>query len=138
MTSMNDFNARIIAEFRANAGKVGKPFEGSPILLLSTTGAKSGKAYTTPLVYLPDGEGWVIFASKAGADTNPAWYHNLVAHPEASIEVGTETLPVTARVAAGEERDTIYSKQAGLFPNFAEYQAKTSRRIPVVVLKRSS
>jgi len=136
MTELNDWNRRIIEEFRANGGKVGGPFEGAPLLLLTTTGAKSGKRRTIPLVCLPDGDRLVIFASKGGAPTNPDWYHNLVAHPEVTIEVGTETFEATAVVISGEERDQLYAKQAKLFPGFAEYQAKTERRIPVIALLR--
>src|SRR5271154_7027351 len=99
---MNEFNRAIIDEFRANGGKVGGPFEGAPVLLLTATGAKSGERRTTPVMYLPDGERMVIFASKAGAPTNPAWYHNLLANPSATVEVGTSTVEVSARVASGE------------------------------------
>ncbi len=136
MTSQNDFNERIIAEFRANEGVVGGPFAGAPMLLLTTTGAKSGQPRTTPLVYLPDGDRWVIIASKGGAPQNPGWYHNLIAHPDVTIEVGTETIPVTAREIRGTERDRLYAEQARLRPAFAEYQAKTSRKIPVIALER--
>ena len=138
MTTRNDFNERIIAEFRANGGTVGGPFAGAPMLLLATTGARSGQRRTNPLVYLPDGDRFIIFASKGGAPTNPDWYYNLVAHPETTIEVGSETIPVTAVVLTGEERDRLYAKQAGLRPAFGEYQAKTSRRIPVIALQRRS
>src|SRR5436190_11887574 len=130
MTTPNDFNQRIIDEFHANGGKVGGPFEGAPMVLLTTTGAKSGKQRINPLVYLPDGDRFVIIASKGGAPTNPDWYYNLVAHPETTIEVGTETIPVRAEVLSGEERDRLYAKQAADRPAFAEYQAKTKRRIP--------
>ena len=136
MTNQNDFNQRIIAEFRANGGTVGGPFAGAPMLLLTTTGARSGEQRTTPLVYLPDGDRLVVIASKGGAPTHPAWYHNLVAHPDVTVEVGSETLPVRAAVLSGEERDRLYARQAGLRPAFAEYQAKTTRRIPVVALER--
>lgn len=136
MTSQNDFNERIIAEFRANEGVAGGPFAGAPMLLLTTTGAKSGQRRTTPLVYLPDGDRWVIIASKGGAPQNPGWYHNLIAHPDVTIEVGTETIPVTAREIRGTERDRLYAEQARLRPAFAEYQAKTSRKIPVIALER--
>jgi deazaflavin-dependent oxidoreductase (nitroreductase family) len=138
MTSQNDFNQRIIAEFRANGGIVGGPFAGAPMLLLTTTGAKSGERRTTPLVYLPDGDRFVIIASKGGAPTHPGWYHNLLAHPQTTIEVGTETIPVTATVVTGAERDRLYAEQARLRPAFAEYQAKTTRRIPVIALERRS
>ncbi len=136
MAERNDWNRKITEEFRANGGKVGGPFEGAPLLLLTTTGAKSGQRRTMPLMYLPDGERIVIFASKAGAPTNPDWYHNLVAHPGATIEVGTETFDVTATIVTGEERDRLYAKQAALHPGFADYQQKTTRQIPVIVLER--
>jgi deazaflavin-dependent oxidoreductase (nitroreductase family) len=135
-TDFNDFNQRIIAEFRANGGEVGGPFAGAPMLLLTTTGAKSGQRRTTPLVYLPDGDRFIVIASKGGAPAHPAWYHNLAAHPETTIEVGTESIPVTALVVTGEERDKLYARQAELRPAFAEYQTKTTRRIPVVALQR--
>lgn len=132
---MNDFNSAIIAEFRAHGGKVGGPFEGAPLLLLSTTGAKSGERRTTPVMYLPDGERMIIFASKAGAPTNPAWYHNLQANPTATVEVGTETVEVDASVSTGEERERLYSRQAERYPQFADYAQKTTREIPVVALQ---
>ncbi len=132
----NDFNSKIIAEFRENEGKVGAPFEGSPLLILTTKGAKSGQAREKPLMYLPDGDRMFVFASKAGGPTNPDWYHNLVANPGASVEVGAETVSVKATVLTGEERDTIYARQAAVYPQFAEYQAKTTRIIPVVALDR--
>ena len=134
---MKDWNRQVIDEFHANGGKVGGPFEGAPLLLLTTIGAKSGKKFTTPLMYLPDGDRMLIFASKGGAPTNPAWYHNLVAHPNATVEVGTDTFDVTAAVVTGEERYRLYAEQSRRYPNFAEYQEKTSRRIPVVALKRA-
>ena len=136
MTAQNDFNQQIIAEFRANRGVVGGPFAGAPMLLLTATGAKSGDQRTTPLVYLPDGDRYLIFASKGGAPTNPAWYHNLIAHPEATVEVGTEKFQATATELKGEERDRLYAKQAELRPAFGEYQQKTSRTIPVIALTR--
>ncbi|HEY4917570.1 MAG TPA: nitroreductase family deazaflavin-dependent oxidoreductase [Solirubrobacteraceae bacterium] len=135
---MNDFNASVIAEFRAHGGRVGGPFEGAPLLLLTSTGAKSGEERTTPVMYLPDGERMVIFASKAGAPTNPAWYHNLVANPTATVELGTESFQATARVASGEERAELYNRQAELRPQFADYAEKTTREIPVVVLERQA
>ena len=132
---MNDFNAAIVEEFRASGGKVGGQFEGAPLLLLTSTGAKSGEARTTPVMYLPDGERMAIFASKAGAPTNPAWYHNLLANPSATVEVGAETVEVQAIVAAGEERERLYNRQAELYPLFTDYAQKTTRQIPVVVLQ---
>jgi deazaflavin-dependent oxidoreductase (nitroreductase family) len=136
MTTPSDFNQRIIDEFRANGGKVGGRFEGASMLLLTTTGAKSGRRRVSPLAYLPDGDRFIIIASKGGAPTNPDWFHNLVAHPDTTIEVGTETIPVTAEVLTGEERDRLYAKQAALRPAFAEYQQKTARTIPVIALRR--
>ncbi|GER89470.1 hypothetical protein KDW_36320 [Dictyobacter vulcani] len=136
MANPNDWNQQIINEFRANGGKVGGPFEGAYMLLLTSTGAKSGQPRTTPLVYLPDGERMVIFASKAGAPTNPDWYHNLIANPEATVEVGTETLKVKATEATGEERNNLYARQVSIAPGFGEYQQKTTRQIPVIVLER--
>ncbi len=135
---MADFNAQVIDEFRANEGKVGGPFEGAPMILLHHTGAKSGTERVTPLVYQPRGaDSWVIFASYAGAPTNPAWFANLVANPATTVEVGTETIPVVARVAEGGERTTLWEAQKQAMPGFADYEAKTTREIPVVVLDRA-
>ena len=130
-----DWNSQIIAEFRANEGRVGGPFEGAPIVLLTTTGAKTGKRRTSPMMYLREDGRMYVFASKAGADTNPAWYHNLVANPEVTAEIGTETHEATATPVTGAERDRIYAEQAQRYPGFAEYQEKTSRVIPVVELR---
>lgn len=135
MSDMNDFNTKVIAEFRGNEGRVGGPFEGASMLLLHSTGAKSGSERVHPLVYRPEGTTYVIFASKAGAPDNPAWYHNLKAHPVASIEVGTSTIAVTAREAEGEERDRLWAAQKSDVPQFGEYEASTTRIIPVVVLE---
>jgi deazaflavin-dependent oxidoreductase (nitroreductase family) len=129
-----DFNAQIIAEFRANHGRVGGRFEGATLLLLHTTGAKSATPYTNPVVYLPDGGRYVVFASKAGAPTNPGWYHNLKAHPDVSIEVENRTIEVTASEVTGSERDRLYGRQTELSPQFARYQANTERVIPVIAL----
>ena len=136
MSEMQDFNSRIIEEFRSHEGKVGPPFEGAPMVLLTTMGAKSGLPRTAPLVYLADGARIVIFASKAGAPTHPDWYHNLVANPTATVEVGTDSYEVDAVVTAGEERDSLFRRQAELMPGFADYQAATTRVIPVVALVR--
>ena len=136
MTDFQDWNTEIIAEFRANDGKVGPPFEGAPLLLLNTTGAKSGQERVSPVVYQPVGDAWAVFASKAGAPTNPDWFHNLKANPEASIELGTETVPVSATVLDGAERDEIWTKQKELMPGFADYEKATTRTIPVVLLTR--
>ena len=132
--SMADFNTQVINEFRDKSGRVGGMFEGAPILLLHHVGAKSGTDRVSPLVYLADDGRYVIFASKAGAPENPAWYHNLIASPATTIEVGADTIPVVAHVAEGEERDRLFAAQSAAMPNFAEYQEKTTRRIPVVVL----
>jgi deazaflavin-dependent oxidoreductase (nitroreductase family) len=134
---MNDWNQQIIAEFRANEGRVGGPFEGAPMVLVSHTGARSGTVRTTPLMYLPDGEDIVIFASKAGAPDNPDWFHTLVANPEATAEVGSDTLQVRARVAEGPERDDLWTRQKAAYPQFQGYEDATDRIIPVVVLERT-
>lgn len=132
----NDWNAKIIEEFRNNEGRVGGQFEGAPILLLHTTGAKSGAERVNPMMYLSDGDRYLVFASKAGAPSNPDWYHNLAAHPEVSVEVGAETFSARASILEGEERTRLYARQAELYPGFAEYQEKTDRVIPVVALER--
>ncbi len=132
--SPQDFNAQIIEEFRANGGRVGGPFERMPLLLLHHVGAKSGKDRINPVAYYRDGDRYAVFASKAGAPTNPDWYHNLKAHPDVTIEVGTDTVEVHAEEATGEERDRLYGAQAEVSPQFAEYQSKTDRVIPVIVL----
>ena len=136
MSEVNDWNAKIIEEFRANHGKVGGQFEGAPVLLLHTIGAKSGAERINPMMYL-DFEGRrFVFASKAGADSNPDWFRNLVTHSEVTVEIGAATLTATATatVLEGAERDRIYDEQATRYPGFAEYQQKTSRVIPVVEL----
>ena len=132
---MADFNTQVIDEFRSNDGQVGGMFAHLELLLLHHTGAKSGQERVTPLAFYKDGDDYAIFASKAGAPTNPAWYHNLLAHPETRIEVGTDTIDVTATEATGAERDRIYNAQAERAPQFAEYEEKTGGRIiPVIVL----
>ncbi len=133
-SSPADFNAQIIDEFHANDGRVGGMFEGTPLLLLHHTGAKSGANRINPLAYNRDADRYVVFASKGGAPTNPDWYYNLKAHPEVSIEVGTETINVVASDATGEERERLFSAQAERSPQFAEYQSKTDRLIPVIIL----
>ncbi len=137
MADLNDWNAKIIEEFRANAGKVGGRFEGVPILLLHTTGAKSGQPRVNPLAFQPDGDKIIIFASYAGGPANPAWFHNLLAGGPASVEVGTERFPVTARVATGDERERYWAKQKQDLPTFSDYEQRTTREIPVVVLERA-
>ncbi len=139
MSEMRDFNQQIIDEFRSNGGKVGGAFEGAPLLLLTTTGAKTGAVRTNPVVCQQGDDGTLyVFASKAGAPTNPDWYHNLVAHPEVTVEFGTETFTATATPITGARRDEIYTRQGERFPNFVEYQEKAgARTIPVVTLTRS-
>jgi deazaflavin-dependent oxidoreductase (nitroreductase family) len=136
MADMHDWNRQTIEAFRANKGKVGGMWEGRPLLLLTTTGAKSGRQRTTPTMYLRDGDRLLIFASKGGAPTHPAWYHNLLAHPQVTVEVGSETYEATTTVLHGEERDRLYARQAELYPQFGEYQAKAARKIPVIALER--
>ncbi len=138
MADVNDFNRDVIEEFRANGGKVSGPFAGAPLLLLTTTGAKSGQTRTNPVVYTKDGDRLVIIASKGGAPKSPDWYHNLVANPTVTIELPGEKFEANASVAEGEERDRLYAAQAEVMPNFNDYQQKTSRRIPVVLLERAS
>ncbi len=134
---MSDFNAAVIAEFRANAGKVGGYFEGANLLLLHTVGAKSGQPRTNPLVYAKDGDRFVVAASKGGADTNPDWYYNLRADPTATVEVGTEQFPVRATLVTEDpERARLYALMVAHRSGFAEYEQKTTRKIPVVVLER--
>jgi deazaflavin-dependent oxidoreductase (nitroreductase family) len=130
----SDWNARTIAEFRGNHGKVGGQFEGAPLLLLNHIGARSGKPRINPMMYLKDGDRYLVFASKGGADTNPDWYHNLKAHPDVQIEVGDETIDVRAEEITGTERDRLYARQASLYPAFAKYQRQTKRIIPVIAL----
>ena len=133
---MSDWNKDIVEEFRGNDGNVGGMFEGRPLLLLHHVGAKSGTERVSPLMYQALDDGFAIFASKGGADQNPAWFHNLKSNPETTVEIGTETVTVTARVAEGEEHDRIWAQQKRDFSFFAEYEQKTSRsKIPVVVLE---
>ncbi len=132
----NAFNNNVIAEFRANAGTVGGSFANTPMLLLTTIGTKSGHLRVTPVCYTNDGDRIVVLASKAGAPTNPDWYYNLLANPIATVELGAETFQTRASVAGGEERKRLYDRQAAIMPGFAEYQRKTTRQIPVVVLER--
>jgi deazaflavin-dependent oxidoreductase (nitroreductase family) len=131
-----DFNASIIAEFRANGGKVGGPFEGAPMVLLHTTGAKSGQERVNPLVYTRDGDRYVVIASKGGAPTNPDWFHNVKANPKVTVEIGEETFAATASVAEPADRDRLFAAMAELMPGFKDYELKTDRVIPVVLLDR--
>jgi deazaflavin-dependent oxidoreductase (nitroreductase family) len=138
MPEVTDWNQEIIEEFRANGGRVGGSFAGAPVLLLHTRGARTGKERVNPMMYLDLDGGRYVFASKAGADTNPDWYHNLVANPDVTVELGTETYQARAVVVPGESRDRIYAEQASRYPGFAEYAAKTKRVIPVVELRRKA
>jgi deazaflavin-dependent oxidoreductase (nitroreductase family) len=139
MSDPNDRNGRVIAEFRANEGRVGGPFEGAPLLLAHHAGRRSGREYVSPMMYLPEGDDrFYVFASKGGAPTNPAWYHNLRDAGRATVEVGTETVPVTVTEVTGEERDRVFAEQASRYPGFSEYEKRTQgvRTIPVLALDR--
>lgn len=134
---MAQINRDVVEQFRANGGEIKEGmFKGSPIVLLTTKGAKTGAIHTTPLVHTRDGDRYVVIASKGGAPTNPAWYHNLVANPTVTVEVGPEKFEARATVAQGQERDRLFNAQAALMPGFAAYQRNTTRRIPVVVFER--
>ena len=133
----NERNRTIIEQFRSNGGRVGGNFEGRPVLLLGTTGARTGLPRLNPLMYLADGDRWLVFATKGGNPKHPDWYHNLVANPAVTIEVGTETIQAHAEVIAGEERDRLYAIQAERYPQFGEYERRTSRIIPVIAISRA-
>jgi len=134
---VSDWNQQVIEEFRANGGRVGGDFEGFPLLLVHSTGARSGEERVNPVAYQLLGEGrWAVFASKGGAPDNPDWFYNLRAHPDATIEIGAETLPVRARVLTGEERSVVWEEQKRRYPGFADYEKKTDREIPVIELTR--
>jgi deazaflavin-dependent oxidoreductase (nitroreductase family) len=134
---MSDWNKQIIDEFRANDGQVGGYFANMKLLLLHTTGAKSGLPRVNPVAYVVDGDRYVIAASKGGAPSNPDWYHNLVAHPTVSVEVGAEQFDARATVVEEPERTKLYAKMATAYPGFAEYEEKTTRTIPIIVLTRA-
>jgi deazaflavin-dependent oxidoreductase (nitroreductase family) len=136
MPDVNDFNRNLIAEFRANEGKVEGAFGGAPLLLLTTTGAKSGRRHTTPLVHLNDDGRIYVFGSMGGAPKNPAWYHNLVANPDVTVELPGDTFEARAVAVAGDERERIWTAQKDAMPAFKDYEAKTDRQIPVIVLER--
>jgi deazaflavin-dependent oxidoreductase (nitroreductase family) len=136
--AVNEFNQALIDEYRATGGKVTGMFQDAPLLLLTMKGAKTGRERTTPLAYTEDDGRLVVIASKAGAPNNPAWYHNLVANPDATVELGTEKFPVRASVADDEERERLYRKQAERLPTFNDYEKKTTRKIPVIILERAS
>jgi deazaflavin-dependent oxidoreductase (nitroreductase family) len=134
-----DFNSKLIADLRANNGRATSgPFSGGSLLILTSTGARSGETRVNPLAYTRDGDNYVIIASKGGAPTHPSWYHNVVANPDVKVEVLGETIPARARVADGDEHQRLYDAQARVMPGFAEYQKKTTRKIPVVVLEPAS
>lgn len=136
MSRTGDHNERNIAEFRRNHGKVGGYFEGAPLLLIHTLGRRSGKHRVNPVMYLKDGERYLVFASKGGSDTHPDWFLNLMAHPDVQIEVGDDTIDVNAEEVKGREHDTLYERQATLYPQFAEYQRRTKRVVPVIALTK--
>jgi deazaflavin-dependent oxidoreductase (nitroreductase family) len=135
--ALDEMNNKVIEDFRANHGVVGGIFEGMKVLLLHHVGAKSGKQRVSPLVYAKDGDNFTIIASKGGAPTHPDWYHNLVAHPDVTIEVGDETISVRAEVAEGDERQRLYDQQAAIMPQFHEYAEKAgTRQIPLFLLRK--
>ncbi len=136
MTDQNTYNRQLIEEFRANRGKSGGPMEGRPLLLLTTTGAKSSQLRTTPMMYIPDGDRLLVIASNAGAPIHPDWYRNLVAYPEVTVEVGNEIFEAIAIVTEGPERQRLWTRVVELYPFFADHQAKVTRQIPVIVLER--
>ena len=139
---MNDWNAKVIAEFRANEGRVGGPFEGAPVVLMHHHGRKSAREFVNPVMYLPDESDpktIYVFASKGGAPTDPDWYHNLLVDDHATVEVGTETYSVTVREITGVQRDEVYAEQVKRYPQFGEYETSTAgiRTIPVLALIRA-
>ncbi|HET7639433.1 MAG TPA: nitroreductase family deazaflavin-dependent oxidoreductase [Ktedonobacteraceae bacterium] len=136
MTDQNAYNRQLIEEFRAHRGKSGGPMEGRPLLLLTTTGAKSGQLRTTPVMYIPDGDHLLVIASNAGAATHPDWYRNLLSHPEVTVEVGNETFKAIAAVTEGSERQRLWTRVVELYPFFVDHESKTTRQIPVIVLRR--
>jgi len=136
-TDYNEFNRQLIEEFRANGGKVSGVFAGAPLLLLTTTGARSGQPRVAPLAYTTDDSRWVVIASKGGAPTHPDWFYNLRADPEVTVEVGTESFPARATITMGAERQRLFDQMAARMPNFAEYQRNTVRQLPVIVLERA-
>lgn len=136
MIDMKDYNRQVIEEFRAERAKLGGRWEGRPLLLLTTTGARSGQPHTTPIMYIPDGDRLIMIASNAGAPVHPDWYRNLVAHPEVTVEVGSETFDATAVITEGAERQQLWARIVELYPFFTEHQAKVTRQIPVIALER--
>jgi deazaflavin-dependent oxidoreductase (nitroreductase family) len=136
MTDQKEYNRKLIEEFRTTQGTPGGPFEGRPLLLLTTTGAKSGQRYTAPMMYVPEGDRLLVIASNIGAPVHPDWYHNLVAHPDVTVETSTETFEATAVITEGEERQQLWSSIVAQYPFFTEHQSKTTRQIPIVALER--
>ncbi|HEY7020756.1 MAG TPA: nitroreductase/quinone reductase family protein [Ktedonobacterales bacterium] len=136
MREMNEYNRRLIEDFRAHGGKVSGDFANTPMLLLTSTGARSGQRHTAPMGYMPDGGRLIVFAANGGSPTNPDWYHNLVAHAHVTVEVGTEIFDALAVVAADAERERLWTEGVAMFPFLAKHQAKTSRQIPVISLSR--
>jgi len=138
MTAQTEYNRKLIEEFRATRGVSDGPMAGRPLLLLTTTGARSGQPRTTPLMYVPDGDRLLIIASNAGAPAHPDWYHNLVAHPHVIVEVGVETFDASAAVVEGAERERLWARIVEQYPFFADHQAKVTRQIPLIALERRS
>ena len=136
-TDYNDFNRKLIEEYRANGGKVSGMFAGAPLLLLTSTGARSGQPRVAPLAYTTDNDRLVVIASKGGAPTHPDWFYNVRANPDVTVELGAETFPARATIAQGAERQRLFDQMAAQMPNFAEYQRNTTRQIPVIVLERA-
>ena len=136
MTDQNTYNRQLIEEFRADRDKGGGAMKGRPLLLLTTTGAKSGQLRTKPMMFIPDGDRLLVIASNVGAPTHPDWYRNLVAHPEVTVEVGNETFKAIAIVTEGSERQRLWTRVVELYPFFADHEAKTTRQIPVIALRR--
>ncbi|HYK86944.1 MAG TPA: nitroreductase family deazaflavin-dependent oxidoreductase [Ktedonobacteraceae bacterium] len=136
MADQNAFNHQLIEEFRMNRSKGGNQFDSRPLLLLTTIGAKSGQRRTNPMLYIPDNDRLLVIASNVGAPAHPAWYHNLVAHPEVTVEVRNETFDATAVVTQGAERERLWTRIVERYPFFTEHQAKTTRQIPVIALSR--
>ena len=134
--AFKDFNNQLISEFRDNEGKVGGMFAGAPLLLLTTTGAKSGRSHVVPLAYTVDNDHYVVIASKGGAASHPDWFHNLRANPEVTVEMGSESFPARAAIPEGAERQRLFDQMAEQMPNFAAYQRNTTRQIPVITLER--
>lgn len=136
MTDQKEYNRQLIDGFRASRGRPDGPFEGRPLLLLTTTGAKTGNRRTTSMMYIPLDDHLIVIASNIGAPAHPDWYHNLVAHPQVAVEIGTETFEATAVVLEGSERQRLWARIVELYPFFADHQARTTRQIPVIALER--